>query len=858
MIYQFILSKNIITLLSSIPIDQGIITSLYLSASGKLLIVCCSNIISIVNLIYTVSDPDITPLQTSGSYTSITTINLLNKYIPSPMISQFTNIQIFIDNSETLFAIGLPSFDTKGETSIFKLINSNWVLINNISETSGLAQGNSISLNIENKFLLVGSDDGINVYKYTSNNFIFTQQLLSGYKIYNLYLTLNANFLVCNTGGFCTFELDINDLFQFYNGAPNQIHGTTKLNLNSSIQINESGTIVTGLDPAYNSNTGAIGVFKAGINEWQLIQILAFPYNTNIYTGANSTLNYYNLLAISRKSNSLIIFNSNNINGISTSSGMGGTGTNTSTQNQQFLPNSLTGAKVGFNVNINYGATIVAIGMPGYNNNTGGIIIMKNTISVNENFNPTNTNWSFVTFLSDTSDDAKGSQQGYSISPLSTTSITSGAVIVVGAPYYKGAGGVYVYIQNMSKVWTQEGPVLTNNIPNSMFGCSVSIDTSGNNLAVGAYGVDNNSGATYIYVRLNSVWTLTQKISDILQDGIMQGFSVSMGFYNNVLLVGAPGYTKTNNGTEGIANTGAAFLYYNDSGVWVKKYVFKDSLLAANGSQQGYSVSLSSFGAYKVGAGESIMIAVGAPNYNNGRGAIYAYQLLSSDIDNWNRLYPLITDSSDFALGANLGSSVSLVLGNTGFIMASGANNYNTNQGALYFYKGIYDDLSYVSTASLYLKANPDNPVFGTTGNSHFGNSVAINNLGNYMLVGAPELDGMGSVKAYYLNGEKWYEDTRFKSVFDTILGLTGMQMSNVLTGMRMGNVLTGITGLNSYNSQILTGNGSSTSFTPNSQIFVNVDLSSMTETGNTLYVNIQSKKTRIIAPLELYYVSDD
>ena len=845
MIYQFSTSKNVITLLSAIPINQGIITSLHLSISGKLLIVCCSNIISIVNLTYIVSDPF--SLQTQGHYTKIININLLD--VLNVVLSQLINAHVFIDNSETLFAIGLPNFNINGKTCIFELINSNWILKNDISSSNNLSQGNAISINLENKFLIVGSDTGINIYKYTTNGFILNQQLLSGLKIYNLYLTLNANFLVCNTdyydnGKFLVFELNTDDTFQYYNETANIVNYSSNLVLKSAIQINEKGDIITALDPTYNSNAGAIGIFippmtNSGLG-WQLVQILAFSYTLSSSSGANSTLNYYNLLAISRKSNSIIIFNSKNINGIGTTSGNGGTGTDTSTENKQYINTSSLDYKIGFSVSINYGATIAVIGMPGYNSNTGGIIIMKNTVPINEDFNPANTKWSFVAFLSDTSDDAKGSQQGYSISPLSISNNLSGTVIAVGAPYYRGVGGTYIYVRNNSGVWTQQGHVLTIDIPNSMFGCSVSIDMSGNNLAVGAYGVDNNSGATYIYVRLNSVWTLTQRISDILQDGIMQGFSVSMGFYNNVLLVGAPGYTRTNSGTDGVANTGAVFLYYNDSGVWVKKYVFKDSLPIANGSQQGYSVSLSSFGAYKVGEGESIMIAIGAPNYNNGRGAIYAYQLLSSDVDNWHRLYPLITDSSDFALGANLGSSVSLVLGNEGFIMASGANNYNTNQGALYFYKGIYNDITNISTASLYLKAYSDNPVFGTTGNSHFGNSVAVNNLGNYMLVGAPELNNIGSVKAYYNDGEKWYEDTRFKTILDGVLGLTGMS------------------GLNPYNSQILTGNSSSTSFEPNGQIFVDIDLSSMTETGDTLFVNVQSKKTRTTIPLELYYISDD
>ena len=849
MIYRFITSRNVVTLLSTIPIDEGNITSMQLSSSGNLLIVCCLNMVSIFKLIYSVSDPYTTPLQTSGSYTQITKINMIQKLIPQPISSQFTDVKIFIDNSETSFALGLPNFNSIGTTCILELINSNWVVKNQISSVNDLSNGKSISLNLENKFLVIGKSNGVNIYKYGSNGFVLNQQLLSGINVHNVYLTLNANFLICNTdylniGGFYVFELQADDTFRFYNGIIDLISYEPELVLTSAIQINDSGSVVSALDPTYKSNVGAIGIFippdVGSDTGWQLVQILEFNDISFASIGSDSTLNYYNLLAISRKSNSLIIFNSKNINGIGTASGMGGTGTNTSTQNTQFISESLTNSKTGFSVSINYGATFAAIGMTGFRNNSGGVILMKNPVPSNQNFNPADTHWSFEAFLHDSSQLALGSQQGYSISPLSITSIVSGAVIAIGAPYYNGVGGAYIYVRNNSGVWTQQGPVLTIDIPNSMFGCSVSIDMSGNNLAVGAYGVDNNSGATYIYVRLNNVWTLTQKISDILQDGIMQGFSISMGFYNNVLLVGAPGYTKKNNGTEGVANTGAVFLYYNNNGVWIKKYVIKDSLPIANGSQQGYSVSLSSFGAYKVGAGESIMIAIGAPNYNNGRGAIYAYQLLSSDVDNWNRLYPIITDSSDFALGANLGSSVSLVLGNEGFIMASGANNYNTNQGALYFYKGIYNDITNISTASLYLKAYADNPVFGTTGNSHFGNSVAVNNLGNYMLVGAPELNNIGSVKAYYNDSEKWYEDTRFKTVFDGILGLTGMS------------------GLNPYNSQILTGNGSPTSFEPNGQIFVNVDLSSMTETGDTLFVNVQSKKTRTTIPLELYYISDD
>jgi hypothetical protein len=856
MIFSMFINRYEMNLLTTINCNT--ITSMHLSSGGHLLVVCCGSSIIVYNLTYYIPPQTSRDLPT-GMVNKIYNIDLLNIF-PTSSYEQYIDINVFIDFTETSFAVGLPNFNSFGRTCIFELNNSDWTLNNTIYETTNSKQGKSLSLNMENKFLVVGGDSGIYIYKYTTSGFVLNQQLLEGVYIYDLYLTLNANYLVCSTdsennGTFYVFQIQYNDIFHFYNYNAITAKGSNNsLTIKSKIQITENGAHVIVLDNIYNDNNGAIGIFSPNNNgaleEWSLRQTLIFPFGMNSIYGSSSSLTFYNIIAVSTRSNSILIYDSDNLNRYGTWFVNGGKGTDTSTQKNPYIIDPSV-SKVGFSVQLDNIGSKAVIGMPSYNNNRGGVIIMNNSTPFTQSSN--STGWAFDEFLCDTSEEAKGSQQGYSISSIATDLYISGSVIIVGAPYYKGCGGAYVYVKNYSGAWRQQGPVLTNNIPNSMFGCSVSIDISGNNLAVGAYGLDNYSGATYVYIRLNSVWTLTQKISDILQDGIMQGFSVSMGSYNDLLLIGSPGYTKANNGTEGVANTGAAFLYYKESGVWVKRFVFKDSLPAANGSQQGYSVSISTYPSFDYNPLTPYILAIGAPNYNNGRGAIYLYQLelaeINGDSNKWIRLYPIITDSSDYAIGANLGYSVSATLGNTaGLIMASGARNYNTNQGAVYFYKGRYDKIidgtNYydIFTYTKYLKAFSKNPVLIPNRTGNFGNSVAINNNGGYMLVGAPNLNGRGSVIAYWTDGSgnEWYEDIGFKRALDNILGITSMA------------------GSNTYNSQILTGNGSSTSFEPNGQIFVDIDLSSMTETGDTLFVNVQSKKTRTTIPLELYYISDD
>jgi hypothetical protein len=145
------------------------------------------------------------------------------------------------------------------------------------------------------------------------------------------------------------------------------------------------------------------------------------------------------------------------------------------------------------------------------------------------------------------------------------------------------AGAVYVFIRS-DTTWTQQAYVKASNTnQNDHFGCSVSLSSDGNTLAVGAKyegsnatGIggkeDNNSalraGAVYVFSRSDTTWT-QQAYVKASNTGAYDWFgtSVSLSSDGNTLAVGA--YQESSN-AKGIggdeddnskARAGAVYLY---------------------------------------------------------------------------------------------------------------------------------------------------------------------------------------------------------------------------------------------------------------------------------------------------------
>jgi antibiotic biosynthesis monooxygenase (ABM) superfamily enzyme len=177
--------------------------------------------------------------------------------------------------------------------------------------------------------------------------------------------------------------------------------------------------------------------------------------------------------------------------------------------------------------------------------------------------------------------------QGYWVS-LSA----DGNTALVGADNDNSTTGAAWVWTRRGGVWTQQGSKLVGSGPLGAAGQgkSVSLSADGNTALIGGPYDNDESGATWVWVRNGDVWTQQgPKLvgAGAARAGGNQGWGVSLSADGNTALVGAPGDND---------NVGAAWVWTRSGGVWTQqgpKLVGSD---AAGSSAQGYAVSLSADG----------------------------------------------------------------------------------------------------------------------------------------------------------------------------------------------------------------------------------------------------------------------
>jgi hypothetical protein len=117
------------------------------------------------------------------------------------------------------------------------------------------------------------------------------------------------------------------------------------------------------------------------------------------------------------------------------------------------------------------------------------------------------------------------------------------------------SGSAYVFTRG-GGVWTQQAKLTAaDGAASDLFGYSLSL--SGDTLAVGAYGDDDNgsaSGSAYVFTRSGGVWTQQAKLT--AGDGAASDyFGYSLSLSGDSLAVGA--YLDDDNGTD----SGSAYVF---------------------------------------------------------------------------------------------------------------------------------------------------------------------------------------------------------------------------------------------------------------------------------------------------------
>jgi hypothetical protein len=225
----------------------------------------------------------------------------------------------------------------------------------------------------------------------------------------------------------------------------------------------------------------------------------------------------------------------------------------------------------GFSVSLSSDGRHVAIGAPGNdeNGNLSGHVRL---------YDWNGSSW--VQVGEDIDGEAARDESGRSVSLSS-----DGRRVAIGAPGNGGfSGHVRLYDWNGSS-WVQVGQDIDGEAAGDQSGYSVSLSSDGRRVAIGAFGNGGNSGHVRLYDWNGSSWVQVGQDIDGEAANDRSGWSVSLNSDGRRVAIGAPG-----NGNF----SGHVRLYdWNDSS-WVP--VGQDIDGEAAFDQSGWSVSLSSDG----------------------------------------------------------------------------------------------------------------------------------------------------------------------------------------------------------------------------------------------------------------------
>ena len=379
----------------------------------------------------------------------------------------------------------------------------------------------------------------------------------------------------------------------------------------------------------------------------------------------------------------------------------------------------------GWSVAMNNTGDIIAVGAPHYDGNAGRVRVYQyNGIS-----------WIHL------GQDIKGLGFGYGDqSGWSIYMNSNGNRIAIASPYNSGSGGfssgcvrVYEYQNN---IWNKLGEDINGNEASDNSGWSVSMNSSGNIVAIGSPYNDENgtdSGHVRIYQYDGTSWV--QLGQDIEGEAPMDssGWSISINGDGDRLVIGAP----YNDGI--IPNSGHARVYEYDGTSWVQLGQDIDGEYrgdtATSSDQTGYSVKINKDGD---------LIAIGSLyNYSNGNvGQVRVYQYNG---ESWVQL------GQDINTEANEdGRGWSISMNEYGNVIALGSP-YSDGNGNLsgsvrmYQYNGTY-----------WVKLG--HGIDGKTSNERSGWSISMNSVGDRIIIGAPYNDNIngedsGCARVYKLTG---------------------------------------------------------------------------------------------------------
>ena len=317
-----------------------------------------------------------------------------------------------------------------------------------------------------------------------------------------------------------------------------------------------------------------------------------------------------------------------------------------------------------------------------------------------------------------------------------------------------GSGAVYIFTRQGS-LWLQQAYVkASNTAAGDAFGISVSLNSNGDTLAVGAHledslatgingnqgGIAENSsnrGAVYVFTRNGDSWSQQAYVkASTSRANEYFGGTVALNNDGNTLAVGATGEST------GALDAGAVYVFTRSAGAWSQQTVIKASNIQTSahfGSSLGIDGDGNTLVVGAVGESSAATGINGNQSENltgpNATGAVYVF---TRSVSVWSQ--QAYVKASNAAAFDAFGSSVALSRDGNTFAVGAGAeasaatgingnqtDNSASNAGAVY----IFTRSTTIWSQQAYVKAS------NTGGNNYFGSSIAISSDGNLLAVAA-------------------------------------------------------------------------------------------------------------------------
>ncbi len=268
------------------------------------------------------------------------------------------------------------------------------------------------------------------------------------------------------------------------------------------------------------------------------------------------------------------------------------------------------------------------------------------------------------------------------------------------------AGASYIFYNNIGTWEETQKIVASDRAFEDRFGASVAI--SNNYAVVGAYYEDedetgsntlNDAGSAYIFYNNEGTWQEVQKIA--ASDRATQDyFSSDVAVYGDYIIVGAWYEDEDESGGNTMENSGSAYVFFNNEGVWeeTQKLTASDRNI-----QDVFGLSVSVSGDYAIINSYNDDEDANGENFLDCAGSAYIYY---NNAGAWEEIQKIV--ASDRAEGDLFSRTVAI----DGNRIITGAYGKNTFTGKIYFYEQEPTLIKTLSQNDILIYPNPTTGVF--------------------------------------------------------------------------------------------------------------------------------------------------